>query len=1041
MVEEQAWDRSLDAVTVPHNRPRGPPQVLQGDTDCEVPCDGSCLYHTMEAAPDVALWRQEHKETGYGRSIDIVRRDEANAHRTRAAICEIAERHGDGPTAARLMLSGPDGYPGIDDMEYFAELLQGEIIVTAAFSDSQMRYGHRYQLALWVRWCQATGGGDHFRLIQSWLPRNGQGPAGLAEGTGEAGPGLLSDGEGGAPHDESDEGFADAPDGELESRLSIHGARSSDADFDAIFAEADSAFDLIESLPAEEPRDVECIVELTDRIKKIIKRSHPTWGEWITQQALGALALYRVRLADVYIRDLVLLFHIVLGGTLFRAHESVPYYWNNVVGCFQKFEGLLPESIYQAAKVYLLCLEGLFRSFVGIVPRTDKGILEAVAASYIRAGSDHKKAIGVYSDNSIFNVGNPVAGAKGKGKGKPHGPNPGEEAAGMAVLHLAGDAPLAEAQPAPTPWYVFQAVSIAKVGHSLQSQLQGKDVIAHYCEWCSTPWPLVQGCAYIDCAFLYSASDSAPMRAVTTVAARRDIYVGIPHKLNAYPRGDPVLKAATERIRTFYRQTFWSNAAGWRCCQAALALAKRGKNVDHMFFMWGPGGVGLSLTTHHLAKMLGPCNHKYFDPQVFYLEEEMRKQVELLNGALVMTAQEKPEGLRKGFREDLFKKMATADGIFGRLPYQVLTRLIALCGWKRMELNKLITFVGVTERTFYTIFRRALLIKTDSRFLDEEFLASRPHLTKYGIFARLHGLKEELGSGPCVLAGLLMQQTFENTYGEQACRRLLDDYVLRGHDGGITERYMREACNLSPKKAAVARGDGSVPVGGLPPGFALSQEASEAGVDKNQPSLGSAACLRGVLLEQMFVQGLDSINQSSLSKLHIPKAVMAGTKKKMWTDLMRQPVWRPGRGLTASKDSLMPAIATDLPFTFQEPPETAYLPVVLQECYDVQALSAWAERWPHRASNVRVMIDAIDGCKPKLGRGKASAAQVYEEKHTVALSMLDKAAKLRAHEEAVQSLLTLLHETTPPAANPGASPPKRPRLRAKAAVLVARTVG
>ena len=53
----------------------------------------------------------------------------------------------------------------------------------------------------------------------------------------------------------------------------------------------------------------------------------------------------------------------------------------------------------------------------------------------------------------------------------------------------------------------------------------------------------------------------------------------------------------------------------------------------------------------------------------------MRKQVELLKGAVVLTGQERPEGLRRGFREDLFKNMASADGIFGRLPYQVLTRV------------------------------------------------------------------------------------------------------------------------------------------------------------------------------------------------------------------------------------------------------------------------------------------------------------------------------------------------------------------------------
>ena len=73
---------------------------------------------------------------------------------------------------------------------------------------------------------------------------------------------------------------------------------------------------------------------------------------------------------------------------------------------------------------------------------------------------------------------------------------------------------------------------------------------------------------------------------------------------------------------------------------AALALAKRSINIDNMFFMWGTGGVGLSLTTAHLDAMLGDKNHRFFDPQMFDMEEEMRKQVELLTGALVLTAQD-----------------------------------------------------------------------------------------------------------------------------------------------------------------------------------------------------------------------------------------------------------------------------------------------------------------------------------------------------------------------------------------------------------------
>ena len=96
-----------------------------------------------------------------------------------------------------------------------------------------------------------------------------------------------------------------------------------------------------------------------------------------------------------------------------------------------------------------------------------------------------------------------------------------------------------------------------------------------------------------------------------------------------------------------------------------------------------------------------------------------RKVFEILQCAIALIAQEKPEGLKKGFREDLYKNVASADGIFGLLPYAILTKVIRLVGWKRMELNKLIRFEGVSEGAFHSIFRRSLLIRIMARFIDD----------------------------------------------------------------------------------------------------------------------------------------------------------------------------------------------------------------------------------------------------------------------------------------------------------------------------------
>ena len=203
---------------------------------------------------------------------------------------------------------------------------------------------------------------------------------------------------------------------------------------------------------------------------------------------------------------------------------------------------------------------------------------------------------------------------------------------------------------------------------------------------------------------------------------KKKTYIGIPHKFKITNLGDPVFKRHVQRVMDFYKSSFWANLHAYECHQAAFALAKRGLNIDEMFFYWGPGGVGLTLTTVHLENMAGRSNHKMFDPQMFYLDEEMRKQIENIADAFMWTACEKPEGMKSTFREDLYKKVMSADGIFARLPYQIITKVIHMIGWKRMELNKLIKFTNVKESGFQALFRRALLIKMYARFVDEEYV-------------------------------------------------------------------------------------------------------------------------------------------------------------------------------------------------------------------------------------------------------------------------------------------------------------------------------
>ena len=64
----------------------------------------------------------------------------------------------------------------------------------------------------------------------------------------------------------------------------------------------------------------------------------------------------------------------------------------------------------------------------------------------------------------------------------------------------------------------------------------------------------------------------------------------------------------------------------------------------------GPGGVGLSKFTAHLEAMLGTENHDTFDPNVFYTDDELRKQVPRMAGHFVFTSQERPSGSKQAIR-------------------------------------------------------------------------------------------------------------------------------------------------------------------------------------------------------------------------------------------------------------------------------------------------------------------------------------------------------------------------------------------------------
>ena len=195
---------------------------------------------------------------------------------------------------------------------------------------------------------------------------------------------------------------------------------------------------------------------------------------------------------------------------------------------------------------------------------------------------------------------------------------------------------------------------------------------------CVTAKNARSGCVYKDCIIFYDVDDQPVVyqqdqldasgnKVQGARTASANLYVGI--ERNLLDTVDPVLQTAMNRVEKIYSHTFWAIPLAFEFGQACLALAKRGLNINPISLYLGPGGVGLSKYTAHLEAMLGEDNHCMFDPNIFYTDDELRKQIPSMAGHFVYTGQERPTGGKQPIREDLLKKFSTGEGISGRLPH------------------------------------------------------------------------------------------------------------------------------------------------------------------------------------------------------------------------------------------------------------------------------------------------------------------------------------------------------------------------------------
>ena len=143
------------------------------------------------------------------------------------------------------------------------------------------------------------------------------------------------------------------------------------------------------------------------------------------------------------------------------------------------------------------------------------------------------------------------------------------------------------------------------------------------------------------------------------------------------------------RVVKFLETTFCNNAWALQCTIAGISLALMGENVDRAFWTIGGGGVGQSLFTTLINNSISPKSG-FFDFSALYMDGDVRKFLEQLVGPRAWTAQEATEGgaEKRILRQDIYKKIGSADPISRRPPYAKSTKTMSIRGMVRFEINK-----------------------------------------------------------------------------------------------------------------------------------------------------------------------------------------------------------------------------------------------------------------------------------------------------------------------------------------------------------------
>ena len=318
------------------------------------------------------------------------------------------------------------------------------------------------------------------------------------------------------------------------------------------------------------------ILHNTSRTLAELRSCYPSLSEDVARLILVAGHMIEGTVGDKpMLADSAALIWMIEGQRHMRVHKGFMYVYDDD-GCFLPFSGVPPEAVLQRVHAFFIYLEGIFRRMKPEMSKKFDACARAVVAD-LQTFTTEEEFLCALREAANTRTETPAY--------------PARLDAGHDDEYECEDRDRAGAsKKVPEIWTLGMADRAWKLSRGVRYELMQTRVISLLVEWCETEDQRQSGVCYDDTGFAYDRPDTRTPLTLVKKGPHNNCYIRIPH-----PLLDPVMKANKERLEKFYEQTFWCNMDVFRCFQAAIAIAKRGLNVDRCFIGISPGGVGQSL--------------------------------------------------------------------------------------------------------------------------------------------------------------------------------------------------------------------------------------------------------------------------------------------------------------------------------------------------------------------------------------------------------------------------------------------------------------